>query len=408
MSFNVLVGQSGGPTAAINASLAGVYTYAKQKGAKKVYGMVNGIQGLIEGKIIDLDTQFKDDLYIEVLKRTPSSFLGSCRYKLKGVEEARSDYESIFSKLKEYEIDIFLYIGGNDSMDTIKKLSAYAKERNISIKFVGVPKTIDNDLAVTDHTPGFGSAAKYIATSVKELIRDALVYDIGAITIVEIMGRNAGWLTASAALAKGEDCEGPDLLYLPEKPFDAEDFIAKVKKLQEKKSALLIAVSEGLRFANGKYVCDTDVASIDAFGHKMLSGTGLVLANILRDRLSCKTRAVELSTLQRCASHLSSLTDITEAFMAGEEGVKAGLLGNTGVMICFRRTQGEEYKCETFIYDVNEIANKEKTVPDEFILEGGAGVSELGLKYLRPLIAGESEPIMCEGLPRHIVRNSIY
>ena len=404
---NILIGQSGGPTAAINSSLAGVFIGGKKINAKKIYGMVNGIEGLLSEKIIDLDKEFTNEMDIELLKRTPSSFLGSCRYKLKSYEKNEKDYLKIFEILDKYKIDMFFYIGGNDSMDTIKNLSAYAKKINSDIKFVGIPKTIDNDLVGTDHTPGFGSAAKYIATSTKELIRDALVYDISAITIVEIMGRNAGWLTASTALAKDVDCEGPDLIYLPEKVFDVDDFVKKVKKLQKTKKSLLIAVSEGIKLADGKYVSESTTAKKDAFGHVALSGTASCLANILKDKLKCKTRAVELNTLQRCAAHYASATDIDEAFLAGEIAVTFANLGKTGIMVAFKRDNSSEYNCLYGFRDVNEVANKERKVPDEFITDDGVGITEKGIEYLRPLILGELEPIIYNGLPRHILRNSI-
>ena len=404
---NILIGQSGGPTAAINSSLAGVFIGGKKINAKKIYGMVNGIEGLLSEKIIDLDKEFTNEMDIELLKRTPSSFLGSCRYKLKNYEKNEKDYLKIFEILDKYKIDMFFYIGGNDSMDTIKNLSAYAKKINSDIKFVGIPKTIDNDLVGTDHTPGFGSAAKYIATSTKELIRDALVYDMSAITIVEIMGRNAGWLTASTALAKDVDCEGPDLIYLPEKVFDVDDFVKKVKKLQKTKKSLLIAVSEGIKLADGKYVSESTTAKKDAFGHVALSGTASCLANILKDKLKCKTRAVELNTLQRCAAHYASATDIDEAFLAGEIAVTFANLGKTGIMVAFKRDNSSEYNCLYGFRDVNEVANKERKVPDEFITDDGVGITEKGIEYLRPLILGELEPIIYNGLPRHILRNSI-
>ncbi len=404
---NILIGQSGGPTAAINSSLAGVFIGGKKINAKKIYGMVNGIEGLLSEKIIDLDKEFTNEMDIELLKRTPSSFLGSCRYKLKSYEKNEKDYLKIFEILDKYKIDMFFYIGGNDSMDTIKNLSAYAKKINSDIKFVGIPKTIDNDLVGTDHTPGFGSAAKYIATSTKELIRDALVYDMSAITIVEIMGRNAGWLTASAALAKDVDCEGPDLIYLPEKVFDVDDFVKKVKKLQKTKKSLLIAVSEGIKLADGKYVSESTTAKKDAFGHVALSGTASCLANILKDKLKCKTRAVELNTLQRCAAHYASATDIDEAFLAGEIAVTFANSGKTGIMVAFKRDNSSEYNCLYGFRDIDEVANKERKVPDEFITDDGVGITKKGIEYLRPLILGELEPIIYNGLPRHILRNSI-
>ena len=302
MKRNVIVGQSGGPTAAINSSLAGVYRTAKARGANKVYGMLHGIQGLLKEQYIDLSEHITNDLDAELLKRTPAAYLGSCRYKLPEIHEDRSIYETIFEILNRLDIEAFIYIGGNDSMDTIKKLSDYAIITGQPIHFIGCPKTIDNDLALTDHTPGYGSAAKYIGTSVKEIIRDGycLEYEKGLVTIVEIMGRNAGWLTGAAALAEGEDCTGPDMIYLPEIPFDIDKFLAKIKKLLEKKMSVVVAVSEGIHTADGKYVCElgNSVDFVDAFGHKQLTGTASYLANYVAAEVGCKTRAIELSTLQ--------------------------------------------------------------------------------------------------------------
>ncbi len=271
---NVIVGQSGGPTAVINSSLAGVYKTARDRGAKKVFGMLHGVQGLLEERVVDLSKHIRSDLDIDLLKRTPSSFLGSCRYKLPEIKDNQEIYDKIFAILEKLEIEYFFYIGGNDSMDTIKKLSDYAILNGSKVRFMGVPKTIDNDLAVTDHTPGFGSAAKYIASITKEVIRDGLVYDQQNVTLVEVMGRNAGWLTGAAALAKGEDCEGPDMLFLPELTFDVEKFMDKVAEIHKVKKSVVIAISEGVKVADGRYVCElTDnIDFVDAFGHRQLTG----------------------------------------------------------------------------------------------------------------------------------------
>ena len=271
---NVIVGQSGGPTAVINSSLAGVYKTARDRGAKKVFGMLHGVQGLLEERVVDLSQHIRSDLDIDLLKRTPSSFLGSCRFKLPEIKDDQAVYDKIFAILDKLEIEYFFYIGGNDSMDTIKKLSDYAILNGSRIRFMGVPKTIDNDLAVTDHTPGFGSAAKYIASITKEVIRDGLVYDQQNVTLVEIMGRNAGWLTGAAALAKGEDCEGPDMLFLPELTFDVDRFMKKVEEIHKVKKSVVIAISEGVKVADGRYVCElTDnIDYVDAFGHRQLTG----------------------------------------------------------------------------------------------------------------------------------------
>ena len=400
---NIIVGQSGGPTAVINSSLAGVYKNAIERGFDKVYGMLHGIQGLLDEQYIDLSTQIHSELDIELLKRTPSAFLGSCRYKLPEIHEDKAIYEKIFEILNK------LYIGGNDSMDTIKKLSDYAILTGQTQKFLGVPKTIDNDLALTDHTPGFGSAAKYIGASTKEVIRDALglTYKKNMITIMEIMGRNAGWLTGATALAKSEDCDGPDLIYLPEVPFDVEKFLAKVKDLLNKKASIVIAVSEGIKLADGRYVCELGSVGdyVDAFGHKQLQGTATYLANFLAAECGCKTRAVELSTLQRSASHMASRVDIDEAFMVGGAAVKAADEGDTGKMVVIDRVSDDPYMAATGIYDVHRIANEEKLVPREWMNKDATNVTKDFVDYIKPLIQGDYQPIMVNGMPRHLVLN---
>lgn len=405
MAHNIIVGQSGGPTSVINSSLAGVFATAKELGAGKIYGMRNGIEGLLEERYIDMTEYIKNSMDVEILKRTPSSFLGSCRFKLPTVEKSPETYEKIIAVLRKLDIQHFFYIGGNDSMDTIKQLSEYAKAKNITdITFMGVPKTIDNDLAVTDHTPGYGSAAKYIASTMKEIIRDALVQPIKIVNIIEIMGRNAGWLTAAAALAKGDDCEGADLIYLPETVFDINKFVAKVQEIQKTKKQIVVAVSEGVKTADGKYVCESASSNmlVDSFGHKQLSGTATALANVISNEIGCKTRAIEFSTIQRCASHIASLTDVNEAFIVGGIAVKAAFDGETGKVGIFQRLSNKPYLMGTSIYDVNAIANVEKTVPQEWIINDGTGVSQEALDYMRPLIQGENYPYMVDGLPRHI------
>lgn len=407
MLGNVLVGQSGGPTAVINSSLAGVYKTAKDHGVNKVYGMLYGIQGLLEEKVIDLDEQFSNELDIELLKRTPSSYLGSCRYKLQGINEAKEVYERIFEILNIFEIGYFFYIGGNDSMDTINKLSEYASLIHSEIRFIGVPKTIDNDLEVTDHTPGFGSAAKFIATATKEIIRDGLVYDTKSVTIIEIMGRNAGWLAGSASLAGPQHNGGPDLIYLPEVAFDLESFKEKIITLQQTKKSIVVAISEGIRLEDGRYVCElmNEDKSVDMFGHAILSGAGNYLASYLKKNVGCKTRAIELSTLQRCASHAASLVDITEAFGAGGAAVNAAIKGETGQMIILKRLSTNPYLCTTECYDVSKIANLEKKVPKEWIKDSEGYVTDEFTDYVKPLIQEELTPIYMDGLPKHLVRN---
>lgn len=408
MKGNVIVGQSGGPTAAINSSLAGVYRTAKDRGANKVYGMLHGIQGLMEEKYIDLSEHITNDLDAELLKRTPAAYLGSCRYKLPEIHENREVYEKIFEILDKLDIEAFIYIGGNDSMDTIKKLSDYAIVMGYPTRFIGCPKTIDNDLALTDHTPGYGSAAKYIGTSVKEIIRDSfcLEYSKGLVTIVEIMGRNAGWLTGAAALAKGEDCSGPDLIYLPELTFDLDNFMERIKDLLKKKTSVVVAVSEGIHLEDGRYVCElgANLDFVDAFGHKQLTGTAAYLAQYVANEIGCKTRAIELSTLQRSASHCASRVDILEASQVGGAAVKAADEGDNGKMVVLKRISDDPYQCSTEVKDVHKIANDEKLVPREWVNEDGTYVTDEFVAYVKPLIQGDVSPVMVDGIPRHLYK----
>ncbi|MFT4104747.1 MAG: 6-phosphofructokinase [Lacrimispora sp.] len=409
MKGNVIVGQSGGPTAAINSSLAGVYRTAKDRGAGKVYGMLHGIQGLLQERYVDLAQFIVTELDAELLKRTPAAFLGSCRYKLPGIHENKEVYEKIFSILDKLEIEAFIYIGGNDSMDTIKKLSDYAIVTGHSTRFIGCPKTIDNDLSLTDHTPGFGSAAKYIGTSVKEIIRDSfcLEYEKGLVSIVEIMGRNAGWLTGAAALARGEDCAGPDLIYLPELPFNIEKFSLKVREILSKKSSVVVAVSEGIRLEDGRYVCELgqSVDFVDAFGHRQLSGTANYLVSYIAGEIGCKTRAIELSSLQRAASHCASRVDILEAYQVGGAAVKAADEGDSGKMVILNRLSDDPYQSGTELKDVHKIANDEKLVPRNWVNEEGNYVTDAFINYVRPLIQGDVSPVMVDGIPRHLFRS---
>ena len=392
MKGNIIVGQSGGPTAADRKSV--------------VYGMRHGIQGLLNEDYIDLSEHIQTDLDVELLKRTPAAYLGSCRYKLPEIHEDIATYDKIFSILDKLEIECFIYIGGNDSMDTIKKLSDYAILRGHPTKFLGVPKTIDNDLALTDHTPGYGSAAKYIGTSVKEIIQDsqALIYDKGLVTIVEIMGRNAGWLVGAAALSKGEDCDGPDLIYVPELPFDIDNFLVRIKELLAEKTFVVVAVSEGIRLADGRYVCElTDgVDFVDAFGHKQLTGTANYLARRLAQEIGCKTRTIELSSMQRAASHLASRIDILEAFQVGGAAVKAADEGDTGEMVIIKRLSDDPYQSTTDLRNVHKVSNVEKVVPREWITEDGTYVTDEFISYVRPLIQGDVSPVMVDGIPRYL------
>ena len=405
---NVIVGQSGGPTAVINSSLVGVYETAKSLGVPKVYGMQYGIEGLLDWLIVDLSTHIKSEVEAELLKRTPSSFLGSCRYKLPEIGEDDEVYETIFARLAELDIGYFIYIGGNDSMDTIEKMSTYAHMTGSDLRCIGVPKTIDNDLEITDHTPGFGSAAKYIGIVMKEIVRDSLVYNLKSVTVVEIMGRNAGWLTGAAAMAKGADCSGADIICLPEVPFDLEAFVSRVRELQAQRGNLVIAISEGIRTADGRYVCELagEGASHDVFGHKNLTGAGKFLANVIADRIGCKTRAIELNTLQRCSAHVASRTDITEAYQAGGAATMAAVRDEeTAKMVILKRLSTKPYLCVTDLADIDQIANREKMFPREWIAADGFGVTPEFVQYVYPLIQAELTPVYIGGLPRHIALN---
>ena len=405
---SIIVGQSGGPTAVINSSIAGVYKKAKELGYEHIYGMVHGIEGFLNENIIDLDEYLSDNDNYELLKRTPSAFLGSCRYKLPKIEDDKEVYEKIFSILDKYNIDALLYTGGNDSMDTVKMLSDYAKENGKDKLFMGIPKTIDNDLPITDHCPGYGSCCKYIATSLKEIIRDNASFGAvkPTVCIVEIMGRHAGWLTASASLSKDDNCEGVDAIYLPEVAFNLDKFLDKIKDLAKVKSSIVIAVSEGIQTEDGKFVCELgdETRAVDAFGHKQLSGCASTLATIVAKETGLKTRAIEFSTLQRAASHIASLTDINEAEAVGIRAVQEIEDGNTGMMVTLNRENNNPYTFATGVYDIHDIANVEKKVPMEWIdLENNQMKDEF-LEYARPLIQGELLPIFKNGVPTHLVR----
>ncbi len=405
---NAVVGQSGGPTAAINATLAGVVRgalSAKKEGIiDTLYGMRNGIEGFLAENFIDLTEFFKDESRIDTLAVTPAAALGSCRKKMKDPETDPETYARLLEIFKKHNIRYFFYIGGNDSMDTVLKLSRYAAGHDYEMRVVGVPKTVDNDLAATDHTPGFGSAAKYVATTLKEILRDVSVYTVKAVTIVEIMGRDAGWLTASAALPAMSGGMGPDLIYLPERAFDIDEFIASVKAKMEEHPAVLVAISEGIKLANGKYVGEgIDDGRVDAFGHKQLSGAGKSLELLLKDKLGCKVRSIELNLPQRCAGHLLSKTDIDESVEIGRAAVRFAAEGKTGIMITVTRLPGEDYAVEVGYADISGIANAVRHVPDGYINERGDGITDAGVAYLLPLIQGEVELEYENGLPKHIV-----
>ena len=404
---NAVVGQSGGPTSAINATLAGVIEgalFAKEQGMiGKLYGMRNGVEGLLDERLVDLTERFDGGKDIAELALTPAAALGSCRRKLKSPDVDGETYAKLLEIFKKYEIRYFFYIGGNDSMDTVNKLSQYAAKNDYEMRVVGVPKTIDNDLMATDHTPGFGSAAKFVATTMKEIKRDISVYTVKAVTIVEIMGRDAGWLTASAALPTLSG-DAPDLIYLPERVFDMDTFIADLEEKFKEKPALLVAVSEGIRFADGRYVGEgTQSGAVDVFGHKYLAGTGKVLEEAVKARLGCKVRSVELSLPQRCAAHIVSKTDIDESLTIGKAAVKAATEGKTGVMMTFVRKSDTPYSVSVESADISGIANEIRTVPDEYINERANGITEAGIAYLKPLIIGEPAVKYEDGLPVHVI-----
>lgn len=402
---NAVIGQSGGPTAAINSSLAGVYKAAcESECIKTVFGMINGFEGFLAERLVDLSEYLKTDKDISLLKHTPASYLGSCRLKLPKPEDNEELYREAFELLKKYDIRYFFYIGGNDSMDTVMKLSAYAKKTDYEIRFIGVPKTVDNDLLETDHTPGFGSAAKYIAATVREVAQDARAYFLNSVSVIEIMGRNAGWLTASAALARQSEGDGPDLIYLPECEFSFDKYIEDLKNVFKRKKNIVVAVSEGVKTSDGKYVCEA-VASgkEDAFGHKYLGGTAQVLADYAAAKLCCKTRGIEINIPQRCAGHFLSKTDIDEAFENGKAAVGFALDGVTGAMIAYERLSDEPYKLGFVPKDISKIANGEKTIPAEWINADKNDVTEEFIRYAKPLILGEVELSIENGLPKHMV-----
>lgn len=394
----IAVAQSGGPTAAINASLCGVIEGALENGIE-ILGAENGILGIINEKLIKLDEVFKDEEQRELLCTTPSSYLGSCRYRLSDDEGV---YEHIFGVFEKYDIGCFIYIGGNDSMDTVNKLSIYAKEHNKPVNIVGVPKTIDNDLACTDHCPGFGSAAKFVATAIKEISRDSSVYAEKSITIIEIMGRNAGWLTAAASLARSSTSAAPHLIYLPERPVSAEKIIEDVRSCEA--THIIIAVSEGLKNEKGEYYSADNAAAHDIFGHAQLAGCAGVIERILKTEYNYKMRAIELNVPQRAGGHITSLTDLNEARAIGKFGVNRAIEGNSGVVMGFVRTG--DYKIEIEMHDVAGAANAEKKLPDDYIAASDNDVTAEFIKYCRPLILGEPKIIMEDGLPKHVAREN--
>ena len=399
-----IFGQSGGPTSVINASAYGVIATAlKNPSITRVLGAEHGIKGVLNDRLFDMGQE--DPAELELLKYTPSSALGSCRYKMADPDVDDTDYKRILEIFKKYDVRYFFYNGGNDSMDTCNKISKYMQKVGYECRVMGVPKTIDNDLFGTDHCPGFASAAKYIATSCMEVYQDARVYDTGMVCIIEIMGRHAGWLAGAACLAGGDDCEGPDLILLPEVPFDPDRFLTRVDELQRVKPNVIIAASEGVKTADGTYLCDlvSTAGQLDAFGHKaILSGTSRYLSDLIHDNLNCKSRAIEFSTLQRCASHLASRTDVNEAYAVGGAAASAAFAGETGRMISLKRISDYPYQCITESVDVQQVANLEKKVPLDWITPDGMQVTAAFEEYARPLILDEVTPVYVNGTPRHI------
>lgn len=397
---NIIVAQSGGPTVAINASLSGVIRQAMESDTyETVYGACNGILGILNEQYINLTKKAsKDDTFLHRLETSPAMFLGSCRHKLPHYSDDDSSYVYIFNQFKEMNIGAFFYIGGNDSMDTVLKLSEYAKMSGIDVRIIGIPKTVDNDLCMTDHTPGFGSAAKYIASSLLEIAHDTFIYAIKSVTIVEIMGRDAGWLTAASALARNEYNAAPHLIYLPEVPFHTEEFLLDVKRLLFERDNVIVAVSEGIRDASGNYI-SASKASADNFGHQQLSGAGKALEHLVKEKLGVKVRSVEVNVLQRCAAHLASLTDLTEAAMLGRKAVMLSEEGVTSSMAVMERVSNDPYAIEYKYAEIKNIANEAKSVPREWINDAGNDVTQEMIDYLLPLIQGESDVVYKNGLP---------
>ncbi|MGI5989743.1 MAG: 6-phosphofructokinase [Lachnospiraceae bacterium] len=407
--MNILAAQSGGPTAAINASLAGVIEKAAQLWPNgKIYGGCNGIQGVLEEHIVDLKATFcpdgkPDKDLLSRLAVTPAMYLGSCRYRMKNYEDDPSDYEVFFDIVDKLNIDAFFYIGGNDSMDTVQMLSDYAEANGKNLKIVGVPKTIDNDLMGIDHTPGFGSAARFVATEVREIALDTDIYLNDSVVIVEIMGRDAGWLTAASALARMDGSAAPHLIYLPELGFDTEDFLRKVKTNLFRYHHVVACVSEGLKDVNGEYLL-ADRSKVDKFGHTALAGTGRYLRDQVATRIGCKVRCVELNVTQRAAGHCASGTDLKESRQLGAQAVSLAEAGESGVMASLKRTSDEPYTVEYGSVDVHDVADRVKTVPLSWITPDETGVTEEMIQYLRPLIEGDPDIPEKDGLPDYLRR----
>ena len=399
---HMLIAQSGGPSAAINATVAGVVERCLTSDrVDRIYGAVNGIKGVLNGNYVDLTETLCSPEQLRLLCSTPAAALGSCRLKLNNADEGQLG--QIVDALLAREIGYFVYIGGNDSMDTVYQLSAYIKKHNIQgLSVMGAPKTIDNDLPITDHCPGFGSAAKYIAATFAEIVRDCEVYDIPAVTIVEVMGRNAGWLTAASALSRENGGTGPQLIYLCERAFDTEQFISDVKACLAKRNAVVVAVSEGLKNADGSYLSESKGRGVDVFGHAALSGTAKVLEGLVKEKIGCKVRSIELNLMQRCASHLASANDLSESKMLGMTAADRALNGISGEMAIVERLSSASYRVRYGTTDIALVANLEKKVPDSCINPQGNDVTEQMLEYLRPLVQGEVQVPMCGGVPVHL------
>ena len=399
--MNVVIAQSGGPTSVINASVLGVYRQALQwEGVQTVYGSLNGIEGILNDNLVALNDRIRSEEDMALLRQTPSAVLRSCRHKLPAYEQQPEVYQKIRETLERYEIGAFFYIGGNDSMDTVHKLSGYFAQVGCPIRVMGVPKTIDNDLMVTDHTPGYGSAAKFVAAVMREIIRDCTVYDLNSVTIVEIMGRDTGWLTAAAALPRLNGDEAPHLVYLPEVPFSVDAFVEDVVRIQQHSRTVVVAVSEGVKLDT---LGDYQSGKVDNFGHKYLSGIGKCLEDVVRDRIGCKVRSVELNLPQRCAAHISSLTDVEEAEGVGAAAVRAAMEGVTGEMAIIHRVGEMPYQVEFDHIPVSQAANAVKYVPREWINEQGNNVTDAALQYIRPLIMGELPIVTENGMPKHFI-----
>ena len=399
---HMLIAQSGGPSAAINATVAGVVERCMTSDkVDRIYGAVNGIKGVLNGNYVDLTEILSSPEQLRLLCSTPAAALGSCRLKLNNADEGQLG--QIVDALLSREIGYFVYVGGNDSMDTVYQLSAYIKKHNIQgLSVMGAPKTIDNDLPMTDHCPGVGSAAKYIAATFAEIVRDCEVYDIPAVTIVEVMGRNAGWLTAASALSRENGGTGPQLIYLCERAFDTEQFIRDVKACLAKRNAVVVAVSEGLKNADGSYLSESKGRGVDVFGHAALSGTAKVLEGLVKEKIGCKVRSIELNLMQRCASHLASANDLSESKMLGMTAADRALNGVSGEMAIVERLSSAPYRVRYGTTDIALVANLEKKVPDSCIHPQGNDVTEQMLEYLRPLVHGEVQVPMCGGVPVHL------